>query len=88
MHNRDLSQSRTTVVGSFIWIGSSAPGCGKYSCSETRYNCSGDKRLSNRIGYGDSLGFGKWMIIDRAVFGLVIVILSLLDYRLCGYSIC
>ncbi|PWW73949.1 hypothetical protein C7212DRAFT_365448 [Tuber magnatum] len=84
VHDQNLSQSENTIVGSFVWTGDSAPGCGKYSCNDTRYNCSGDKWQSSRIGYGDSPGFGKkgdypnrTYGIDRAVFGLIVVIVSL-----------
>ncbi|RPA94116.1 hypothetical protein L873DRAFT_1846759 [Choiromyces venosus 120613-1] len=83
VHNQNLSQPENTLVSSFLWTKDSTPGCGKYSCNDTRFNCSGDKWQSNRIGYGDSLGFEKTdgyskriYAIDRAVFGLIVVIVS------------
>ncbi|CUS10248.1 unnamed protein product [Tuber aestivum] len=83
VHDRNLSQSGNTIISSFVWTRDSEPGCVKYSCNDTRYNCSGDRWQSSRIGYGDSPGFGgkdeypnHIYVIDRAVFGLIVVVVS------------
>lgn len=75
-----------TILGSFLWNETYAPGYHPYNCNDTRFTegieCNTGWLQSNRIGFEDSLGFRGddekpgVFYIDRYMFWMIVVFVS------------
>lgn len=79
----NLSETGNTAKGGFIWNSNKTyPGCERYTCDDTRWDCNGSQWQSSRVGFGDSEGFNRaesqksTFVLDRAVFGMVVTLVS------------